>query len=138
MVLSAGALISRDTRTVELDIELPDGGGKTRQEFRVAGPGAYLAAKADALRRRDKNKDAYDVVWLIESWPGGQRGLAAEIRRSGLQDELKPVLAVLAQEFRDIDSAAPSSTAGSWRTTRQAAMSSPSDRSARFVCFSKS
>lgn len=105
MVLSAGGLISRDTRNVELEIELPDGGGRTRQEFRVVGPGAYLAAKADALRKRNKNKDAYDVVWLAESWPGGQPELAAEIRRSGLLDEFRPALEILADEFRNIDSA---------------------------------
>lgn len=105
LALDAGALISRDVRTVALDIELPDGGGRTRQDFRVAGPAAYLAAKADALRRRNKNKDAYDLVWLAESWPGGQVGLATEIRSSGMLAALGPALAVLAEEFRDLDSA---------------------------------
>jgi hypothetical protein len=106
MILAAGSLISRDTRTVEIDVELPDAGGKTRQEFRVAGPAAYLAAKADALRRRNKNKDAYDVIWLAESWPGGQTALADSIRRSVVFDEMSPTLQVLEEEFRDIDAAA--------------------------------
>ncbi len=80
MVLAAGKLIDSDTRDVELDVRLPGGGGSTRQPVKVAGPAAYLAAKADALRRRNKNKGAYDIVWLAESWPGGQAALANEIR----------------------------------------------------------
>jgi hypothetical protein len=34
-------------------------------------------AKIDALRGRDKPKDAYDIVWLVESWPGGPAAAAA-------------------------------------------------------------
>lgn len=83
----------------------PAGGGRTRQEIRVVGPAAYLAAKADALRRRDKNKDAYDVVWLTECWPGGQAALASELQRSSIFNELAATLAVLAEEFASIDAA---------------------------------
>lgn len=46
-------------------------------ELRVTGPLAFLTAKIDALRGRDKPKDAYDMVWLIESWPGGPAAAAA-------------------------------------------------------------
>jgi hypothetical protein len=105
LVLATGTLIDRDVRVVELEVELPEGGGRTRQELRVVGPAAYFAAKADALRRRDKNKDAYDVVWLAECWPGGQSALAGELGRSAIFGELGPTLAVLAEEFANIDSA---------------------------------
>jgi hypothetical protein len=46
-------------------------------ELRVTGPLAFLMAKIDALRGRDKPKDAYDIVWLIECWPGGPAAAAA-------------------------------------------------------------
>jgi hypothetical protein len=108
MVLAAGRLIDSDTRNVEIDVQLPGGGGKTRQAIKVVGPGAYLAAKADALRRRTKNKDAYDTVWMAESWPGGQPALAEEIYRGGrlLGDaEFQQALEILRQEFATIDSA---------------------------------
>lgn len=105
LVLAAGALIDRDVRDVEMEIELPDGGGRSRQQFRVAGPAGYLVAKADALRRRNKGKDAYDVVWLTECWPGGQGALADEIKVSAIFDDLQPTLTVLREEFADIDAA---------------------------------
>lgn len=105
LVLATGALIDRDSRSLEVDVELPDGGGRTKQQFRVVGPAAYLAAKADALRRRHKNKDAYDVVWLSECWPGGPSALATEIRNSCIYPEIHTTLDVLREEFATVDAA---------------------------------
>ena len=107
LVLSAGRLIDADAREVEIEVDLPGGGGTTHQKVKVAGPAAYLAAKADALRRRTKNKDAYDVVWLVESWPGGQAELAREIRTAKIagDPQFLEALRVLAEEFATLDSA---------------------------------
>jgi hypothetical protein len=107
MVLATGGLIDKDFREVEVEVVLPGGGGKTRQPMKVAGPAAYLAAKTDALRRRNKNKDAYDIVWLVESWPGGQAALAPVIRSSVIFDDpiFQAALDTLKREFEDIDSA---------------------------------
>lgn len=107
VALTAGRLIDADTRDVELDVVLPGGGGATRQPVKVAGPAAYLAAKADALRRRNKNKDAYDIVWLVEAWPGGQPALAREIREGHVAGEpdFVEALGVLRHEFASIDAA---------------------------------
>jgi hypothetical protein len=44
----------------------------------------FLVAKASALTGRDKPKDAYDIVWLLESWQGGPSGAATAVRKSGL------------------------------------------------------
>ncbi|MGE0869300.1 MAG: hypothetical protein AB7P03_12095 [Kofleriaceae bacterium] len=103
--LATGALIDQDFRIVELEGDLPDGGGRTTQELRVAGPTAYLAAKADALRRRNKNKDAYDLIGLAECWPGGPTALAAEIKASNIFSELTATLDILREEFATIDAA---------------------------------
>ncbi|RKH10506.1 hypothetical protein D7V97_13540 [Corallococcus sp. CA053C] len=107
LVLAAGRLIDRDFLEKEVVVVLPGGGGRTRQRLRVAGPAAYLAAKVDALRKRPKNKDAYDIVWLIESWPGGQAGLAPVIQASPIHDDpdFQQALVALAQEFEDLDAA---------------------------------
>jgi hypothetical protein len=107
LVLSAGRLIDADTREIELEVELPAGGGRTHQPVKVVGPAAYLASKADALRRRDKNKDAYDIVWLLESWPGGQEQLAREIRATSIAEdaEFLDALRVLGNEFSSLESA---------------------------------
>jgi hypothetical protein len=107
MVLSAGRLIDRDVRDIEVEVDLPGGGGGTRHELRVVGPAAYLASKADALRRRSKNKDAYDIVWLAESWNGGQMALAAEIASGPVagDSEFASARATLREEFGTVDSA---------------------------------
>lgn len=107
MALSAGRLIDTDVRDVSLEVDLPQGGGRTTHTFKVAGPAAYLASKLDALRNRTKNKDAYDVIWLIEGWPGGQKALAEEIKRSPVfgAPEFRDALEGLRREFETIDSA---------------------------------
>jgi hypothetical protein len=107
LVMATGGLIDRDFREIEVEVILPEDGGKTRQRMKVAGPASYLAAKADALRGRNKNKDAYDIVWLIESWPGGQAGLAGTLQESAIFDDpvFRDHLNILRKEFEDIDSA---------------------------------
>ncbi len=80
LVLDAGDLIASDTRVVKRKVETSK--GELDFEFRVAGPLSWLVSKTDALERRDKTKDAYDIVWLCECWPGGQAALAAELRAS--------------------------------------------------------
>lgn len=107
LTLATGGLIDKDFREVEVEVTLPGGGGRTRHVLKVAGPASYLAAKADALRRRNKNKDAYDIIWLIESWPGGQTALATTIRNSAIfsEQEFQTALVILKQEFEGLDSA---------------------------------
>ncbi len=78
LVLDAGGLIAADTRVVRRKVEVSK--GALDFEFRVAGPLSWLVSKTDALERRDKTKDAYDIVWLCECWPGGQAALAVELR----------------------------------------------------------
>jgi hypothetical protein len=80
LVLDAGELIASDTRSVKRKVVTSR--GEIEFEFRVAGPLSWLISKTDALERRDKTKDAYDIVWLCECWPGGQAALAAELRVS--------------------------------------------------------
>jgi hypothetical protein len=105
MTLGTGALIDRDLVELSVKVRLPDGTDASLP-FRVTAPAAYLASKADALLRRDKNKDAYDIVWLCEAWPGGQSILAKVIRGSSVFDDplMKQALGVLTREFDGIDS----------------------------------
>lgn len=80
LVLDAGDLIAADARLVKRKVDLAR--GVIEFEFRVAGPLSWLVSKTDALERRNKAKDAYDIVWLCECWPGGQAALAADLRTS--------------------------------------------------------
>jgi len=76
LALEAGALLTSDVEEITQHVELPGGRGAHDAKLRVTGPVAFLVAKIDAVRDRDKPKDAYDIVWLIESWPGGPAAAA--------------------------------------------------------------
>jgi hypothetical protein len=82
IALDEGSLISADTVTITREVSLPEDGGRMTATFRVCGLAGFLAAKTGALRDRDKPKDAYDIVWVIENWPGGQTAAAAMLAAS--------------------------------------------------------
>ena len=63
--------------TVTLEGELPDG-GKDKVSFKVAGFVPFLVMKGMAMFDRMKEKDAYDIYYCIEHYPGGVKGLASE------------------------------------------------------------
>jgi hypothetical protein len=84
LVLDAGNLISADTVTVAREVTLPGGAGRMQAEFTVCGLVGFLAAKTAALRGRNKPKDAYDIVWIVENWSGGPAAAAATISASPL------------------------------------------------------
>jgi hypothetical protein len=105
LALNAGALLTTDVEVITRRVTLPDNKGTLDTELRVTGPLAFLAAKADALRRRDKPKDAYDIVWLIESWPGGPTAAAAAFaaRRIYQDAEVASALNAIAGDFSSTD-----------------------------------
>ena len=113
MALDAGAAISDDIRVVERDVDLPDGAGRVSHQFRVTGLTGFLVAKIGALTERDKPKDAYDIVWLLEAWPGGPQQAAQAARNSPVfqRADTQRALARLAREFADPSRVGPRSYA---------------------------
>ncbi len=65
--------------TVTLEGELPEG-GKDKVSFKVAGIVPFLVMKGMAMYERMKEKDAYDIYYCVEHYPGGVEGLASEFR----------------------------------------------------------
>jgi len=65
--------------TVTLEGELPDG-GKDKVSFQVAGIVPFLVMKGMAMYERMKEKDAYDIYYCVEHYPGAVEGLASEFR----------------------------------------------------------
>ena len=82
IALDFGAVISADARVIEREVRLPSDQGRMMFPFSVTGPLGFLLAKTAALLGRVKHKDAYDIVWLLENWPGGPAALAHEITQS--------------------------------------------------------
>ena len=111
LALSAGNAISSDVVPVTRDVELPDAGGIIQWTFRVTGLIGFLVAKVDALIRRNKNKDAYDIVWLLENWEGGPEGAGGSVSDSSLlgRDDVREAMTSLAREFSSIDRTGPRS-----------------------------
>jgi hypothetical protein len=111
IALAAGRAIESDAVVVEREVQLPEEGGKTRFAFRVTGALGFLVAKTGALMGRDKPKDAYDIVWIVENWDGGPAGVAEAIKGSdaiGLVD-VRETLDRLFEEFGDVDRLGPRS-----------------------------
>jgi hypothetical protein len=65
LAVGFGHLVPDDTVTVQRRVETRQ--GMLTYEFPVAGMASWLCLKADAIMRRAKPKDAYDVVWLIDA-----------------------------------------------------------------------
>lgn len=113
LALDAGDLLTRDVEEVTQTVDLPQGRGRYEATVRVTGPLAFLVAKTDALRDRDKPKDAYDIVWLIESWPEGPSAAArAFAQRPAYRDaHVGAALERLRQMFADASRVGPRSYA---------------------------
>ena len=67
-------LAFNSTTSVTLYGELPDG-GKDKVFFKIAGIVPFLVMKGMALFQRMKEKDAYDIFYCIEHYPGGLQEL---------------------------------------------------------------
>ena len=105
LALDAGELLTTDVEVIHRSIVLPQHKGTLDMDLRVTGPLAFLTAKIDALRGRDKPKDAYDIVWLIESWPGAPAAAAQSFaRRPTFQrPEVATALAAIREAFAGTD-----------------------------------
>ena len=65
---------------VKVEGELPDG-GKDSVVVKVASIVPFLVMKGMALHTRIKEKDAWDIYYCLNNYPGGLDALAAEIKK---------------------------------------------------------
>ena len=63
---------------VKIEGRLPDG-GKDSAEVRVASVVPFMVMKGMALSNRLKPKDAWDILFFVEHYPGGMDALVEEI-----------------------------------------------------------
>ncbi len=105
LALAAGGLVDLDAVERIINVALPARAGNARIRLRVTGIAGYIAAKVDALIRRNKNKDAYDIIWLIEAWPGGPVRAADAVRSSPIfnRPEFQNSLQEMQKLFADLD-----------------------------------
>lgn len=106
LALAAGDILTRDVEIVTRTVDLPGGKGQTSATLRVTGPLAFLVAKSQAIvgpAARNKPKDSYDIVWLIESWPGGPQaaGVAFAERPAYTESAVTHALDAIGAAFAD-------------------------------------
>jgi hypothetical protein len=109
LAVGFGHLVPADTVVVERRVETKR--GRLSYEFPVAGLAPWLCLKADAIMRRDKPKDAYDIVWLLDALgpESASALLAASPILAGehageLRDQLRRLIE---DQFKDVDSVRP-------------------------------
>jgi hypothetical protein len=92
----------------EVSVEgvLPDG-GHNRVTARMPAIAAYLCIKAITLSERKKEKDAYDICFCLENYPGGYKALAEEFRGKLENGLIAEGLAILREKFARPDGVGP-------------------------------
>lgn len=82
--------------------------GKTnRVQFRVASIADFLIMKSYALANRDKPKDAYDLCFCLDHYPGGLKGLAANWKKRADQKDVIKAIGILKEKFATVDAYGP-------------------------------
>jgi hypothetical protein len=111
LAVGYGHLVPDDTVTVERRVETSR--GELTCEFPVAGLTSWLCLKADALMRRDKLKDAYDIVWILAALgPEEAARIVAEsqlLAGSSASVVVKQLDRLVGDQFADTASAGPGS-----------------------------
>ena len=90
-----------------LDVQLPGGAG---QSVSVASLPAFFAMKAVALERRSvpkKSKDAYDIVYCLRNYPGGEVAIAEGFAAVSASPLVRSGIALLEELFASTDAVGP-------------------------------
>jgi len=91
---------------VTLENEFPNG-GRDKITFKVAGIIPFLVMKGMALYDRMKEKDAYDIFYCVEYYPGGIKSLAREFNRYSKNKLVVEGLAKIRSKFASIEHIGP-------------------------------
>jgi len=91
-------LAIRLTQAVAVEGAMPSG-ARNRVEVTLPRIEAYVVMKAHALAGRLNEKDAYDILYCIQHWPGGSRAVADALRPQRGIPEVERALGILAEKF---------------------------------------
>lgn len=103
-------LAALDFISVPLAGDTLDGGGiRENVSVKVANVLPFLVLKSFALSERDKDKDAYDIVWLLNAYREGPSSAAEAAKKSPVagKSEVDQAMTELASLFKTSDHAGP-------------------------------
>lgn len=82
-------------------------GAQNTVTLRVASLASFLVMKAHAIGGRDKPKDAYDLCYCLQYFPGGMETLAKEWKKRGKGKNIRIAVDVLREKFASVDAFGP-------------------------------
>jgi hypothetical protein len=82
-------------------------GATNTVRLRVASLPDFLVMKAHAIGRRDKPKDAYDLCYCLENFPGGMAELAKSWKARLKEKDVSRAVEYLQQKFASVDALGP-------------------------------
>jgi len=97
-------LAHADPTPVTINIELLGDRGRMDVQVWVANILPFVVLKSFAIRGRGKDKDAFDLIWLLMNWPGGPDSAARAARLSPVvnRPDVEIGLGYLREAFSDI------------------------------------
>jgi hypothetical protein len=82
-------------------------GARNTVRIRVASVVDFLIMKSHALGGRDKPKDAYDICYCLDHYPGGLGDLAASWRSRRAEKDVKRAIEILREKFSSSEDFGP-------------------------------
>jgi hypothetical protein len=73
----------------------------------VASIADFLIMKSYALANRDKPKDAYDLCFCLDNYPGGLKELAANWKKRAAMKDVIKAIGILKEKFAAVDAYGP-------------------------------
>jgi len=88
-------------------------GQRLKRTIPVCGPGAFVVLKALAFHHRLESKDAFDLVYVVQRFPGGAAAVAERLVEHVSREPgtVREALAALADDFSSVDSIGPQQAA---------------------------
>jgi hypothetical protein len=104
-------LVFERTETIEVSGDLPDNAGKDTVKCKIAGVVPFIVMKGIVLARRKKEKDAYDLDFVLRNYPGSIKAIAELISVDLGNGLVQEALSNIAQKFETVDHWGPTAVA---------------------------
>ncbi|MCK4665743.1 hypothetical protein KAU33_03290 [Candidatus Dependentiae bacterium] len=86
---------------------LPDGGGETKIEIRIANILSMIIMKGFVLDQRLDGKDAYDIYALVKYYKKGYKSVALEIKEYKDNELIQESIRIISEKFEKRSSVGP-------------------------------